>query len=128
MKTLTTPLMPHCLRDRRHVWGHCGSQPITECGEQAGLGNFAGHSLRAGFATTAAHACRSETAIMRHGRWKSVQVARRYIPEQKKEQKLHGLLSVGRARAETAAGVQTDALRTSRISIVAIGSYGHRDL
>jgi integrase len=42
-------------------------------------GNFAGHSLRAGFATTAAHAGRSETAIMRHGRWKSVQVARRYI-------------------------------------------------
>jgi integrase len=42
-------------------------------------GDFAGHSLRAGFATTAAHAGRSETSIMRHGRWKSVQVARRYI-------------------------------------------------
>jgi integrase len=42
-------------------------------------GDFAGHSLRAGFATTAAHAGRSEMSIMRHGRWKSVQVARRYI-------------------------------------------------
>jgi len=42
-------------------------------------GDFAGHSLRAGFATTAARAGRSEASIMRHGRWKSVQVARRYI-------------------------------------------------
>jgi integrase len=42
-------------------------------------GDFAGHSLRAGFATTAAHAGRSEASIMRHGRWKSVEVARRYI-------------------------------------------------
>jgi integrase len=41
-------------------------------------GDFAGNSLRAGFATTAAHAGRSEGSIMRHGRWKSVQVARRY--------------------------------------------------
>ena len=39
------------------------------------LGDFADHSLRAGFATTAAHAGRSEASIMRHGRWKSVQVA-----------------------------------------------------
>jgi integrase len=46
----------------------------------AGLeGDFAGHSLRAGFATAAAGAGRSEAAIMRHGRWKSVQIARRYI-------------------------------------------------
>ncbi len=43
------------------------------------VGDFAGHSLRSGFPTTAAHAGRSEAAIMRHGRWKSVQVARRYI-------------------------------------------------
>jgi integrase len=42
-------------------------------------GDFAGHSLRAGFATIAAHAGRSETSIMRHGRWKCVQIARRYI-------------------------------------------------
>ena len=39
---------------------------------------YAGHSLRAGFATAAAQAG-SEAAIMRHGRWKSVQIARRYI-------------------------------------------------
>jgi Phage integrase family len=46
----------------------------------AGLeGDFAGHSLRAGFATAAARAGRSEDAIMRHGRWKSVQIARCYI-------------------------------------------------
>jgi integrase len=42
-------------------------------------GDFAGHSLRAGFATAAARAGRLEVAIMRHGRWKSVQIARRYI-------------------------------------------------
>jgi integrase len=47
----------------------------------AGLeGDFAGHSLRSGFATAAARSAgRSEAAIMRHGRWKSVQIARRYI-------------------------------------------------
>jgi integrase len=46
----------------------------------AGLeGDFAGHSLRSEFATAAARAGRSEAAIMRHGRWKSVQIARRYI-------------------------------------------------
>jgi len=42
-------------------------------------GDFAAHSLRSGFATSAARAGRLEAAIMRHGRWKSVQVARRYI-------------------------------------------------
>jgi hypothetical protein len=42
-------------------------------------GDFAGHSLRAGFATAAARAGCSEAGIMRHGRWKSVQIARRYI-------------------------------------------------
>jgi len=48
--------------------------------DTAGLeGDFAGHSLRAGFATAAARAGRSEAAIMRHGCWKSVQIARRYI-------------------------------------------------
>jgi integrase len=53
---------------------------VRERAEAVGLdGSFAGHSLRAGFATTAARAGRTEAAIMRHGRWKSVQVARRYI-------------------------------------------------
>jgi hypothetical protein len=53
---------------------------VTARAAAAGLeGDFAGHSLRAGFATAAARAGRSEAAIMRHGRWKSVQIARRYI-------------------------------------------------
>jgi integrase len=53
---------------------------VRERAVSAGIdGDFAGHSLRAGFATTAARAGRTEAAIMRHGRWKSVQVARRYI-------------------------------------------------
>jgi integrase len=46
----------------------------------AGLaGDFAGHSLRSGFATQAARAGSSERAIMRHGRWKDSASARRYI-------------------------------------------------
>lgn len=46
----------------------------------AGLeGDFAGHSLRSGFATAAARAGSTERAIMRHGRWKDSASARRYI-------------------------------------------------
>jgi integrase len=68
--------------------GHLGStlsdravaEIVAARAAAAGLeGDFAGHSLRSGFATAAARAGRSEAAIMRHGRWKSVQVARRYI-------------------------------------------------
>src|SRR5450631_220589 len=56
------------------------AQIVAARAATAGLeGDFAGHSLRAGFATAAARAGRSEAAIMRHGRWKSVQIARRYI-------------------------------------------------
>lgn len=40
---------------------------------------YAGHSLRAGLATTAAAGGAPERAIMRQGRWSSVTVARRYI-------------------------------------------------
>jgi hypothetical protein len=40
---------------------------------------YAWHSLRAGFATAAGRAGRSEPMIMRHRRWKSVQMAGRYI-------------------------------------------------
>jgi len=49
--------------------------------ERAGLPvrEFAGHSLRAGFATEAAAQGASERAIMRHGRWRSVTTVRRYI-------------------------------------------------
>jgi integrase len=42
-------------------------------------GDFGGHSLRSGLATSAARAGKTEASIMRHGRWKSVEVARRYI-------------------------------------------------
>ncbi len=48
----------------------------------AGLeGDFAGHSLRSGFATAAARAGSTERAIMRHGRWRDSASARRYIRE-----------------------------------------------
>jgi integrase len=47
---------------------------------EAGLeGDFAGHSLRSGFATAAARAGSSERAIMRHGRWRDSTSARRYV-------------------------------------------------
>ncbi len=42
-------------------------------------GDFAGHSLRSGFATAAARAGSTERAIMRHGRWRDSASARRYI-------------------------------------------------
>ncbi len=42
-------------------------------------GDFAGHSLRSGFATAAARAGKTEASIMRQTRHKSVSVARRYI-------------------------------------------------
>jgi site-specific recombinase XerD len=42
---------------------------------------FAGHSLRAGFATEAVARGRSELAVMRHGRWRSGQAMRGYVQE-----------------------------------------------
>jgi site-specific recombinase XerD len=42
---------------------------------------YGAHSLRHGFATSAAEAGAEERAIMRHGRWRSVTVARSYIAE-----------------------------------------------
>jgi integrase len=70
--------------------GHVGSGRLTAriVGERlkkisvrAGLDpqSYAAHSLRSGFATSAARANKSEAAIMRQGRWKSIPVARRYI-------------------------------------------------
>jgi site-specific recombinase XerD len=48
--------------------------------EEVGLeGDFSGHSLRSGLATSAALAGKTEASIMRHGRWRSERVARRYI-------------------------------------------------
>jgi integrase len=54
---------------------------LKKIGERAGLDpqSYAAHSLRSGFATSAARANKSEAAIMRQGRWKSIPVARRYI-------------------------------------------------
>jgi site-specific recombinase XerD len=50
--------------------------------EQAGVdGDFAGHSLRAGFATEAYAQGTPELAIMRHGRWRSASVMRGYVEE-----------------------------------------------
>ena len=48
----------------------------------AGLdGLFAGHSMRAGFATEAYAQGTPELAIMRHGRWRSAAVMRGYVEE-----------------------------------------------
>ena len=48
----------------------------------AGLdGDFAGHSLRAGFATEGYAQGTPELAIMRHGRWRSAQVMRGYVED-----------------------------------------------
>jgi integrase len=44
-------------------------------------GTFAGHSLRAGFATEAYAQGTPELAIMRHGRWRSASVMRGYVEE-----------------------------------------------
>lgn len=50
--------------------------------QQAGVeGDFAGHSLRAGFATEAYAQGTPELAIMRHGRWRSAAVMRGYVEE-----------------------------------------------
>jgi hypothetical protein len=40
---------------------------------------YAGHSLRAGLATTAAYAKKSDHAIMVQGRWKSRETVARYV-------------------------------------------------
>jgi len=54
---------------------------VKEMSARTGLDpqSYAAHSLRSGFATSAARANKSEAAIMRQGRWKSIPVARRYI-------------------------------------------------
>lgn len=50
--------------------------------QQAGVdGDFAGHSLRSGFATEAYAQGTPEMAIMRHGRWRSTTVMRGYVEE-----------------------------------------------
>jgi hypothetical protein len=44
-------------------------------------GAFAGHSLRAGFATEGYAQGKPEPVILRHGRWRSASIMRRYIEE-----------------------------------------------
>jgi hypothetical protein len=44
-------------------------------------GDFAGHSLRAGFATEAYAHGTPKLAIMRHGRWRSASVMCSYVKE-----------------------------------------------
>jgi site-specific recombinase XerD len=60
---------------------HSVALVVKDRAHKAGLdpAKVAGHSLRAGFATSAARAGKSEAAIMRQTRHKSVTVARRYI-------------------------------------------------
>lgn len=56
---------------------------VKRAAEGAGLDpdRYSGHSLRSGFATSAAAAGASERAIMNQGRWRSLPTARRYIRE-----------------------------------------------
>jgi integrase len=60
---------------------HSVALVVKDRAAKAGLDadKVAGHSLRSGFATSAARAGKSEAAIMRQTRHKSVIVARRYI-------------------------------------------------
>lgn len=68
-----------------HIGGrlsdHSVALVVKKLAAKVGLdaGKLAGHSLRSGFATSAARAGKSEAAIMRQTRHKSVVVARRYI-------------------------------------------------
>jgi hypothetical protein len=56
---------------------HCaGTAPRTKEGE----GDFAGHSLRAGFATEAFRRGVAELLVMRYGRWKTSSAMRGVHP------------------------------------------------
>jgi site-specific recombinase XerD len=58
------------------------AEMIKRRAQHAGVaGDFAGHSLRAGFATEAYAHGTPELAIMRHGRWRSAAVMRGYVEE-----------------------------------------------
>jgi integrase len=73
-------------------WGHLGKRALTSgtvariVKRYAGLAGldpaaYAGHSLRAGFATQAARSGKPERAIQRHTRHKSTEMLREYIRE-----------------------------------------------
>ena len=63
--------------------GQAVADIVKRLAERVGLDpqNYAGHSLRSGFATQAAKSKVGERKLMDHGRWSSVQMARRYIRE-----------------------------------------------
>ncbi len=65
----------------RAMTGRSVALIVKRAAKRAGLDPdcYSGHSLRAGLATTAARAGKSERTIMRQGRWRSVTTARRYI-------------------------------------------------
>ncbi len=75
------PLFRAVDRAGRVGGGRLTARIVGERVKKIGLdpNSYAAHSLRSGFATSAARANKSETAIMRQGRWKSIPVARRYI-------------------------------------------------
>jgi integrase len=66
------PVSRHGLLSSTRLSDRAVADMIKRRAQQVGLaGDFAGHSLRAGFATEAYAQGTSELAIMRHGRWRS---------------------------------------------------------
>lgn len=59
--------------------GHAVNRAIKRAAKAAGLAGFSAHSLRAGLATAAAKAGKSDRAIMKQGRWKSRAMVDRYV-------------------------------------------------
>lgn len=72
----------HGLLSTKRLSDRAVADMIKRRATQAGVtGDFAGHSLRAGFATEAYAQGTAELAIMRHGRWRSTSVMRGYVEE-----------------------------------------------
>lgn len=84
--TETTPLFQSVSKAGRHILGHRldgrdVARAVKRAARRAGLEpeRFSGHSLRAGLATVAAQAGKSERAIMAQTGHRSVMMVRRYI-------------------------------------------------
>ena len=80
------PLFPHFHNQKmgaKAISAQTVALVVKAAAERAGLDpkEFAGHSLRAGMATSAARGGASERSIMRQTGHRSVQMVRRYIPE-----------------------------------------------
>lgn len=75
------PINRHGHMANRRLSGHAVALIVKRCAAAAGYdpSKFAGHSLRAGLATSAAAAGKSERAIMAQTGHKSVMMVRRYI-------------------------------------------------